>query len=92
MFQYFIQEKNPSNVNYDNSTFPSGGVLLEKRPFMWVNIFWLVMPFYTIMYYLTKKFIDYKNDYIKEKEMKKYILDDYRTISKEKMTDDLLLI
>ena len=54
MFCYFIQEKTPSNVNYANSTFPSDPLLI-KRPFMWVNIFWLVMPFYTIAYYLIQK-------------------------------------
>jgi hypothetical protein len=53
MFCYFIQEKNPNNINYANSTFPTDPLLI-KRPFMWVNIFWLVMPFYTIAYYLLK--------------------------------------
>lgn len=51
MFAYFIQEKNPNNVNYGNSTFPSD-TWLFSRPFMWVNIFWLAMPFYTILYYM----------------------------------------
>ena len=51
MASYFIQEKEKDNVNYDNSTFPSDK-WLTKRPFMWVNIFWLLMPFYTINYYL----------------------------------------
>lgn len=92
MFQYFIQEKTPSNINYDNSTFPSGGIMLEKRPFMWVNIFWLVMPFYTILYYMTKKIIDYKEDCIKSKEVKNYVLSEYRNISKSKIPDDLLLL
>ena len=51
MFAYFIQENDPNNANYANSTFPSDTWLI-KRPFMWVNILWLVMPFYTISYYL----------------------------------------
>ena len=51
MVCYFIQEKEPSNVNYPSEDFPTD-MWLIKRPFMWVNIFWLVMPFYTIMYYL----------------------------------------
>jgi hypothetical protein len=51
MFAYFWQEREISNVNYPTEDFPSD-VWLFKRAFMWVNIFWLVMPFYTIMYYI----------------------------------------
>ena len=51
MFAYFIQEQEPDNVNYNSTTFPSN-IWLTYRPFMWVNIFWLVMPFYTICYYM----------------------------------------
>ena len=60
MFCYFIQEKTPSNINYPSENFPTDRFLTE-RPFMWVNIFWLLMPFYTISYYLidncTKPFV-----------------------------------
>jgi len=49
MFAYFIQEKEQSNVNYNSTSFPSN-TWLTDRAFMWVNIFWLVMPFYTILY------------------------------------------
>ncbi len=51
MYSYFIQEKTPSSINYITEEFPSD-IWLIKRPFMWVNIFWLVMPFYSIFYYL----------------------------------------
>tara|TARA_B110000285_G_scaffold142694_1_gene159464 strand:- start:520 stop:1263 length:744 start_codon:yes stop_codon:yes gene_type:complete len=51
MSSYFIQEQTPSNINYNSSKFPSN-ILLTDRPFMWVNILWLVMPFYTILYYI----------------------------------------
>jgi len=51
MFAYFIQEQEPDNVNYNSTIFPSN-IWLTDRPFMWVNIFWLVMPFYTICYYM----------------------------------------
>lgn len=61
MFAYFIQEKNPDNVNFANSSFPSDP-LLVSRPFMWVNIFWLVMPFYTITYYLLENCNKDKNN------------------------------
>jgi hypothetical protein len=51
MSSYFIQEHEPSNINYNSSSFPSN-ILLTDRPFMWVNILWLVLPFYTILYYI----------------------------------------
>ena len=50
MCAYFIQENEESNVNFNNVSFPSDK-WLTKRPFMWVNIFWLLMPLYTIIYY-----------------------------------------
>lgn len=66
MVAYFIQEKEPSNVNYPSSSFPTD-IWLTKRPFMWVNIFWLVMPFYTIMYYI---FDNWKNKNTEKKNKK----------------------
>jgi hypothetical protein len=51
IFSYFIQENEPENVNYNSTDFPSN-VLLTDRPFMWVNIFWMTMPFYIILYYM----------------------------------------
>ena len=51
MFAYFWQEREQDNVNYPTKDFPSD-VWLFKRAFMWVNIFWLIMPFYTIIYYI----------------------------------------
>jgi len=52
--EYFIQTNDQTSINYDNSTFPTGGKLLLNRPFMWVNVFWTIMPLYTIIVYLTK--------------------------------------
>ena len=43
MGNYFIQCNSPSSVNFDKSDFPSGK-FLEKRPFMYVNLFWTIMP------------------------------------------------
>ena len=51
MVEYFIQSNDPSNINFNNSTFPMG-ILLSQRPFMWINIFWLILPSYTLIYYL----------------------------------------
>ena len=80
MFSYFIQETEPTNVNYSNSSFPSD-TWLTKRPFMWVNIFWLVMPFYTILYYIVENCSKYKqnnlnqiNQTVKENLQKKVII------------------
>jgi len=53
MFSYFIQETEPNNINYNSTDFPTN-IWLTDRPFMWVNIFWLIMPFYTILYYMCK--------------------------------------
>jgi hypothetical protein len=47
MGQYFLQCHDPKNVNYNTSSFPTGKWLSE-RPFMWVNIFWMIMPAYVV--------------------------------------------
>ena len=65
MFAYFWQENEPSNVNYPTDDFPTD-TFLFKRPFMWVNIFWLVLPFYTIAYYVNENWNLNKNS-IKKK-------------------------
>lgn len=43
MDEYFIQLTDINNSNHNSNSFPSGK-LLSKRPFMWINIFWTVMP------------------------------------------------
>ena len=48
MVNYFHQMKDPSNVNYITPYFPAG-TFLEKRPFMYINIFWTIMPGYIIL-------------------------------------------
>ena len=53
MVEYFIQMQDPHNVNYNNATFPAG-TMLSKRAFMWINVFWLLIPTYTLIYYLLK--------------------------------------
>ena len=47
MGEYFIQTKNKDSVNFDSEAFPCGKLLL-KRPFMWINIFWTIMPLYIL--------------------------------------------
>jgi hypothetical protein len=47
MGDYFIQTRDQSSTNYNSSNFPTG-FLLTKRGFMYVNIFWTIMPSYCI--------------------------------------------
>jgi len=58
---YFIECNNPGSLNFNTTNFPTG-TELSKRPFMYVNIFWTVMPLYIIIDLLlfTKNFV-YKN-------------------------------
>ena len=51
MVEYGIQCSLEGNVNYNNETFPLG-TLMSKRPFMYVNLFWMLMPTYIILYEL----------------------------------------
>lgn len=51
MANYFNQVKDKDNVNFNTTSFPSGQYL-EKRPFMYVNIFWTLMPLVIIFYLL----------------------------------------
>lgn len=41
--QYLIQTKQEDAPNYDSDDFPCGKYL-SNRPFMWINIFWTLMP------------------------------------------------
>ena len=47
MSNYLIEVHNPTNINFNTTEFPCGLFLL-KRPFMYVNLFWLFMPLYSI--------------------------------------------
>mgnify|MGYP006085678531 CR=1 FL=1 len=47
MNQYKIQTYLKNNLNYDDKYFPCGKYL-SKRPFMYVNILWTIMPVYII--------------------------------------------
>lgn len=47
MAEYYIQMKSPTSVNYDTPNFPVGK-LCCKRPFMYINLFWTVMPLYVL--------------------------------------------
>ena len=48
MANYFIQLDSESNINYCSDDFPCGGALLS-RAFMYVNVFWIIMPTYAII-------------------------------------------
>tara|TARA_B100000242_G_C42968264_1_gene449225 strand:+ start:162 stop:1037 length:876 start_codon:yes stop_codon:yes gene_type:complete len=49
MIEYGIQCQTPGTVNYDRPSFPLGR-LMGHRWFMYVNVFWLVMPTFIIFY------------------------------------------
>ena len=53
MVNYFHQTRDTNNINYANTSFPCGKYL-EHRGFMYVNIFWTIMPLYVILYLLRK--------------------------------------
>lgn len=50
MAEYLIQVNTVSSVNY-KKMFPCG-YFLEKRPFMYINLFWTLMPIYVLVSYL----------------------------------------
>jgi len=47
MGEYFIQTKSIHSINFNTDKFPCGFALL-KRPFMYVNLFWTMMPIYVL--------------------------------------------
>ena len=53
LYQYLIQCTISGSKNYNSSTFPCGK-FLSKRPFMWINLLWIIMPSYAIFTYFTK--------------------------------------
>jgi len=52
MSEYIIQLQSENSVNY-KTKFPCGKYL-EKRPFMYINLFWTLMPSYILISYLIK--------------------------------------
>jgi len=56
MSEYFIQTNTPSSINYNTPEFPCGKFLL-KRPFMYINIFWTVMPFFILIHSLKYNYL-----------------------------------
>ena len=48
--EYLIQINIDTHINY-KKTFPCGK-FLEKRPFMYINILWTLMPIYILIFYL----------------------------------------
>jgi hypothetical protein len=58
LINYFIEVNNVHSVNNDTPDFPAGQFLCE-RPFMYVNVFWFLMPSLII-------FIELINNYKKK--------------------------
>ena len=53
MAQYFIELNTPTSVNYNTPGFPAGDALV-KRPFMYVNMFWTIMPIWILTKHFSK--------------------------------------
>lgn len=70
MINYFNQCKDPESLNFNTTQFPTGKYL-EKRQFMYVNIFWTIMPLliiidlilFTYNSYFKKSKQDLKSEY-----------------------------
>jgi len=50
MVEYSIQCNSNNSVNYYNNTEFPLGVMMSGRPFMYVNVFWLLLPTYILFY------------------------------------------
>ena len=53
IFQYTIQIHNPNSLNYITDNFPKG-TLLIKRPFILINLAWIIIPIYIVVKYLSE--------------------------------------
>tara|TARA_B100000123_G_scaffold217091_1_gene165568 strand:+ start:144 stop:866 length:723 start_codon:yes stop_codon:yes gene_type:complete len=64
LFSYFYQMKDSNSVNYCSLNFECGNYL-SKRLFMYVNVFWFIMPFLILIklgnIYVVEKNLKYKN-------------------------------
>lgn len=67
MIEYSIQCNSIRSPNYyNNSEFPLG-IAMSERPFMYVNLFWLIMPTYIIFYEIYNINLSKLNKYNSEK-------------------------
>ena len=48
MVNYLYEIKDSLNPNYNSTDFPIGNYL-NKRPFMYINILWTIMPLYVLL-------------------------------------------
>jgi hypothetical protein len=53
MGEYYRQCDDPTNPNHVTNTFPIGN-WMSDRPFMWINVLWLLMPLYIGLTCITK--------------------------------------
>ena len=53
LINYYYQCEDSNNVNYNTPEFPTGEWFI-KRPFMYINILWTIMPLYSIMYLMNE--------------------------------------
>lgn len=91
MIEYGIQCKTPGAVNYDRPSFPLGR-LMGHRWFMYVNVFWLIMPTFIIFYEIFNTSIDNSsvnnNNGNDNKYIKNNTVFELRKNKKRKYTDE----
>ena len=93
MVNYWYQCYDEDNVNYITNSFPIGN-WFGKRPFMYINIFWLIFPLYTLSYYLICYSNRFTTKYLNNKQNDKDIktsIDKYNNINKLKEDGCFLL-
>jgi len=59
--QYIIQINDKNSINYPSKEFPAG-IMLEHRLFMYINIFWTIMPIAVICRTIEEKLHETIND------------------------------
>jgi len=67
MIEYGIQCNSIHSPNYYNNTEFPLGIAMSERPFMYVNVFWLIMPTYIIFYEIFNQTIIKMNRYNSDK-------------------------
>jgi len=86
MGNYFMQMRDQDNVNYNNASFPAGPFLVD-RSFMWVNIFWTIMPLFAVLDEIVKQIKrQRKKNKKRQKKMKKQACNMMKGIFHEKLS------
>ena len=89
MAEYYVQCSDVNSVNYyNNSDFPLG-TLMFKRPFMYVNAFWMLCPAYILMYEVFYSTYNTQQDNNKVNEIKMNKMDKEKSRDKMNKMDKM---